>query len=113
MLKLHKEIILSLPGFTLCMLHALEEQNSDILRKVEKILSETEKIVGTSVFFCEIWKAMLRTPRARLAAVKYLEKRIPNNTKEAQFAAGKGHIHPADYKIQIMNREVTVCQDLD
>jgi hypothetical protein len=38
---------------------------------------ETEKIVGTSEFFGEIWKAMLRTPRSRLSAIKYLDKRIP------------------------------------
>ena len=42
MLKLTKELILSLPGFMLCMLPALEEQNSDILRRVERILLQTE-----------------------------------------------------------------------
>lgn len=42
MLKLTKELILSLPGFMLCMLPALEEQNSDILRRVERILIQTE-----------------------------------------------------------------------
>ena len=30
-------------------------------KKIESILSETEKIVGTSVFFGSIWMAMLRT----------------------------------------------------
>ena len=33
-----KELILSLPGFILCMLPALEDQNSEILKKVEDIL---------------------------------------------------------------------------
>jgi len=61
------------------MLPALEEQNGDVLKKVENILMETEKIVGTSEFFGEIWKAMLRTPRSRHSAIKYLDKRIPKN----------------------------------
>lgn len=104
MLKLHKEVILSLPGFILCMLPALEEQNSEILRRVEGILKKTEEIVGTSVFCGEVWKAMLRTPRARLSAIKYLEKRIPNSPRHAV----KDTIYPADYKIMIINREVTV-----
>jgi len=67
-----KELILSLPGFILCMLPALEDQNSEILKKVEDILLMTEKIVGTSEFYGEIWKAMLRTPRARNSAIRYL-----------------------------------------
>jgi len=74
---MEKELILSLPGFMLCILPALEDQNGDILKKVEHILYETEKIVGTSQFYGEIWKAMLRTPRARLPAIRYLSKRIP------------------------------------
>ena len=81
MIKMEKELILSLPGFMLCMLPALEDQNSEIIKKVEFILQETEKIVGTSEFYGEIWKAMLRTSRARLSAVKYLEKRIPKDLK--------------------------------
>ena len=31
-LKLKKELLLSLPGFLLCMLPALEDQNSDLLK---------------------------------------------------------------------------------
>ena len=42
LLKMKKELILSLPGFILCMLPALEDQNSEILKKVEAILQETE-----------------------------------------------------------------------
>lgn len=83
LLKMKKELILSLPGFMLCMLPALEEQNGEILRKVERILADTEKIVGTSEFYGEIWKAMLRTPRARLPAIKFLDKKIPKNLKQA------------------------------
>ena len=46
---------------------------------METILSQAEQAVGTSEFFGEIWKAMLRTNRTRLSAIKYLEKRIPKD----------------------------------
>mmetsp|Transcript_1941 Transcript_1941/g.2813 ORF Transcript_1941/g.2813 Transcript_1941/m.2813 type:complete len:97 (-) Transcript_1941:6086-6376(-) len=94
-----KELILSLPGFMLCMLPALEDQNGEILKKVEGILMETEKIVGTSEFFGEIWKAMLRTPRARLSAIKYLDRRIPKHLKQACDFRDKNMIHISDYTI--------------
>ena len=90
-----KELILSLPGFMLCMLPALEDQNGQILKKVELILIETEKIVGTSEFYGEIWKAMLRTPRARLPAIRYLDKRIPKDWKSMK----KANIQLAEYTI--------------
>ena len=77
MLKLKKELLVSLPGFMLCMLPALDDQNSEMTKQVESILAETEKIVGTSKFFGEIWKCMLRTPRCRVSAMKYLAKKIP------------------------------------
>jgi len=82
-LKLEKELLICLPGFMLCMIPALEDQNSELLRRVERILARTEEIVGTSKFFGEIWKTMIRTPRARLSAIKFLERRIPKSPKAA------------------------------
>jgi hypothetical protein len=38
MLKLKKELIMSLPGFMLCIIPAFDEQNQDILKQVEEIL---------------------------------------------------------------------------
>mmetsp|Transcript_37073 Transcript_37073/g.26966 ORF Transcript_37073/g.26966 Transcript_37073/m.26966 type:complete len:124 (+) Transcript_37073:525-896(+) len=76
----------------LCMLPALEDQNSELLKNVEKILSETEEIVGTTRFFGEIWKAMLRTPRCRLSAIKFLDRRIPKTPNEAADKLRKGKI---------------------
>ena len=90
MLKFKKELILSLPGFMLCMLPALEDQQSEILKSVDAVLKKTEQIVGTSEFYGEIWKAMLRTPRARLSAIRYLEKRIPINKEMAIKNKEKG-----------------------
>ena len=91
-LKLEKELLICLPGFLLCMIPALEDQNSELLRRVEGILAQTEKIVGTSKFFGEIWKTMIRTPRARLSAIKFLDRKIPKSTKQAAalLDAGQG-----------------------
>lgn len=110
-LKMKKELILSLPGFMLCMLPALEEQNSEILKKVDQILNETEKIVGTSEFFGEIWKAMLRTPRSRLAAIRYLDKKIPSSLKQARDFRDKGIIYISQHTIKIINQEVSLAKD--
>ena len=110
-LLMKKELILSLPGFMLCMLPALEDQNSEILKKVEHILKETELIVGTSEFYGEVWKAMLRTPRARLSAIRYLDKHIPSNLKKAQELRDKNHIYISEYTIKIVNREVALTKD--
>ena len=83
-LSFDKELLLSLPGFMICMLPALEDQNAEKLKKVEEILRKTEQNVGTSEFYGEIWKAMLRTNRTRLSAIKYLEKRIPRDIDAAR-----------------------------
>jgi hypothetical protein len=73
-----------------CMLPALEDQNAAILKRVEQILARTEEIVGTSEFYGEIWKAMLRTPRTRLSAIKYVEKKIPRDLEAARQAVKLG-----------------------
>ncbi len=83
-LNIDKELLLSLPGFMICMLPALEDQNADLLKMVEEILKKAETIVGTSEFYGEIWKTMLRTNRTRLSAIKYLEKRIPKDLDAAR-----------------------------
>ena len=92
---------------------SLEDQNGEILKRVEAILYETEKIVGTSEFYGEIWKAMLRTPRARLSAIKYLEKKIPHNLKHAREIKERKGIYISDYTIKIINHEVSLKKDLD
>jgi len=113
LLKMKKELVLSLPGFMLCMLPALEDQNGEILKKVEKILISTEAIVGTSEFYGEIWKAMLRTPRARLSAIRYLDKRIPKNLKLARDQRDRNLVYIPEYTIKIINHEVTLELDLE
>ena len=93
-LTFEKELILCLPGFLVCILPALEEQSSDLRKIIETILGEAERIVGTSKFFGEIWKTMLRTPRCRLSAIKYLDRKIPKDIETAfKFANEEGKIH--------------------
>ena len=55
---------------------------------------------------------MLRTPRARLSAIKFLDKRIPNSTRHAKDLAMRGTIYAADYSIKIVNREVALSENL-
>lgn len=82
-LKFEKELLMSLSAFLLCMLPALDESNEEMIINVHDILRKTEKIVGTSKFFGEVWKTMLRSPRAREMAVKYLEVKVPRDIDEA------------------------------
>lgn len=83
------------------MLPALEDQNSDLLKQVELILSETEKIVGTTKFFGEIWKAMLRTPRCRVSATKFLDRRIPKNPSAALKLIKESKVYLSPYHYEI------------
>ena len=74
---------MSLSSFLLCMIPALDDSNEDMIMDVHRILRETEKIVGTSKFYGEVWKTMLRSPRAREMAIKFLDAKIPKELKEA------------------------------
>jgi hypothetical protein len=105
-LSFEKELLLSLPGFMICMLPALEDQNADKLKKAEDILKKTEQIVGTSEFYGEIWKAMLRTPRTRLSAIKYLDKRIPRDLDAAKELARKKQIYLSRYRIKVVSAKL-------
>ena len=63
---MERELMISLPGFMICMMHALDDQNPELSKQVDLILTITEIIVGTSRFFGEIWKTCLRTPKCCL-----------------------------------------------
>ena len=67
------------------------------------LLAETERIVGTTKFFGEIWKTMLRTPRCRLSAIKYLDRKIPRSIQIAHKLVkdGKIFISPYHYEIKL------------
>ena len=72
-------------------------------------MAETERIVGTTKFFGEIWKAMLRTPRCRLSAIKYLDRKIPRNTQIAHklIKDGKLYLSPYHYEIKLGRVQLT------
>ncbi|CDW85800.1 n-terminal domain-containing protein [Stylonychia lemnae] len=110
-LQLDKELLLSLPGFMICMLPALEDQNAQILKRVENILAKTEEAVGTSEFYGEIWKAMLRTQRTRVSAIKYLDKRIPKDLEQARLMAKQQLIYPSKYTVKVIDQKVTLVRD--
>ena len=82
-LRFEKELLVSLSAFVLCIVPALDDQNDEMVTKIHHILHRTEKIVGTSKLFGEIWKTMLRSPRSRLTAIKYLDTKIPRTIDEA------------------------------
>ena len=53
-------------------------------------MQETERIVGTSVFFGECWKTILRTPRTRLRGITFLNEKIPKDIRAAERKAKDG-----------------------
>jgi hypothetical protein len=98
-----KELVLAFPGFLVCMLPALDEQNSELLKQIESILLKAEEIIGTSKFFGEIWKTIIRTPRARLAGFKYLDRRIPKDLETATKLANEkeSRVHKSKYSLVV------------
>lgn len=59
---------------------------------------QVEQIVGTSKLYGEIWKTMLRSPRARLTAIKYLEIKVPKNIDEAGTLNAAASATPLPHK---------------
>ena len=82
-LSFEKELLMSLGAFLQCILPALDDSNEDMLAKVNKILLKTEMIVGTSKLYGEIWKTILRSPRARVMSLKFLNEKIPRDVDDA------------------------------
>ena len=82
-LSFEQELLMSLGAFLQCILPALDDSNEEMVMKVHKILLRTEKIVGTSKLFGEIWKTIVRAPRARVMALKFLNERIPRDVDDA------------------------------
>jgi len=110
-LKLEKELLISLSGFMVCMLPSLEDQNTIILKKIESILQRTEEIVGTSQFYGTIWMCMLRTPRTRFSAIKYLEKKIPRDKAGVDIYKKNPGIHISKYTLQIVDKQLFCVTD--
>ena len=118
-LKLEKELHISLSGFFVCMLPALEDQNAALIKKVESIFDLTEQIVGSRIFFGTIWmvrsslaspvQTILRTPRSRLAAIKLLDKRIPRSAALIKRNA----LHPVNRLVRIERARLSVVSSYE
>ena len=54
---------------------------------------------------------MLRTPRARLSAIKYMDKRIPATLKAVREHRDRNLIYISDFTIKIINQTVFLEKD--
>ena len=55
--------------------------------------------VGTRHFLGSIWLSMLRVPRTRLTAIKYLKKTLPKNI----YAIPSKQVHPDKFTLFLSN----------
>lgn len=81
------------------------------MKNIERVLLLTEKIVGTSKFFGEIWKTIIRSPRCRLPAMKYLDRKIPKDIEAAQKLMGNEGskcVHLAQYGLVVRDGKVLI-----
>ena len=86
---------MSLSAFLLCILPGLDEAKAETVMKVHEILHQTETIVGTSKLYGEIWKTMLRSPRARHMSINYLKLKVPKDIDEATTLNKRGEANGA------------------
>ncbi len=82
LLKFEEELHLCLPGFLSSLLPGIDDQNEAMSRKVERVLKETETIVGTRYFYGTIWQSLMNSARVRMGALKFIEKNIPKNWEQ-------------------------------
>jgi hypothetical protein len=99
--KWKEELVVSFPGFIIAMIHGLDDFKAEERKPFEEILDEAQKVVGTSRFFGEIWKTMLRSPKCCEPAIKYLDSKIPRNPRDASQKEDK--IHESEYIMGIYN----------
>ena len=89
------------------------------MSNLHAILHKAETIVGTAKLYGEIWKTMLRSPRSRLCAIKYLDLKIPKNIDEAaklnisptEIMHKKNRIYPSKYSLIITQGKMVVTED--
>ena len=119
LLRFEKELVMSLSGFLMFLIPALEDNSQENVSKAYEILAQTEKFVGTSKLYGEIWKTVLRTPKARLPALRYMDRRIPKNIDEAislndgsspvsHNSQRSSRIYPSKYNLVIRNGKMYV-----
>ena len=85
LLKFESELHICLPGFIMCILPGIDDQNEGMSKKVERVLRKTERIVGTRLFFATLWQTILRSSRTRMGGLKFLQRNtLPRNLDHAK-----------------------------
>ena len=80
-LQMGVELIPMLPGLVTSLLPGLEEQDESLQRKVLKVLDGIKQSVGQSFIIGAVWIAVLKTPKVRMAALKYLNKELKKSAQ--------------------------------
>jgi hypothetical protein len=105
LLKFEAELHICLPGFVMCILPGIDDQNEGMSKKVEKVLRKTERIVGTRLFFATLWQTILRSSRTRMGGLKYLQRgTLPRNLEQAK----ETEIFPVSKTISMQDQAVSV-----
>ncbi|KAK0564187.1 hypothetical protein OC844_001830 [Tilletia horrida] len=73
-------------AFILSLLPGLEEETNEFFDKVLSILDRLSASVSSAFFLQNIWLILLGSPNARLSALNYLSRRLPNLNSEVDPA---------------------------
>lgn len=75
------ELMYILPGLIASLLPGLAEQNDALLKELRDIFIILRKKVSDSKFFGTLWMIILRTPKLRLTAIRYINDCVANYDK--------------------------------
>ncbi|CAD6893213.1 unnamed protein product [Tilletia laevis] len=73
-------------AFILALLPGLEEETNEFFDKVLSILDHLSESVSSPFFLQNIWLILVGSPKARLSALNYLSRRLPNLNEEVDPA---------------------------
>ncbi|KAE8212602.1 hypothetical protein CF326_g9892, partial [Tilletia indica] len=73
-------------AFILALLPGLEEETNEFFDKVLSILDHLSQSVSSPFFLQNIWLILVSSPKARLSALNYLSRRLPNLNEEVDPA---------------------------
>jgi len=120
---LGKQLIPCITGLTVSILPGVEEQNEALQKDVFNTLDQLSNCVTKKYFIGAVWmvnfffphysfkKAVLRNPKVRLAAIKYLSKRLkrtyvdPEEHEEGENSDSDEESSPIKQDSQIENEE--------
>ncbi|KAK0550035.1 hypothetical protein OC845_002839 [Tilletia horrida] len=73
-------------AFILALLPGLEEETNEFFDKVLSILDSVSRSVSAPFFLQNVWLILIGSPNARLSALNYLSRRLPNLNEEVDPA---------------------------